>query len=57
MALHAVPEFARFVDWLRAEMDGCAPALGAARRRRVEALFGRMAELEVAFFDAAYAAP
>jgi thiaminase/transcriptional activator TenA len=53
--LHAVPEFAAFVAWMRDEMDAVGPALAEDRQAAVEALFRRMAALEVAFFDAAYA--
>lgn len=50
--LHANPGFEAFVGWLKAELDRVGPAQEAACRRR----FRRMVELEVAFFDAAYAA-
>ncbi len=56
IVLHNVAEFAAFVDWLRRQMDLQGPALPSRRQRRVAELFRRMVELEVAFFDAAYAA-
>ena len=52
--IHAIPEFEAFVAWLRAEMDRVASTLSPKRRARVTALFREIAELEVAFFDAAY---
>ena len=54
--LHVTPEFAEFVGFLRAELDRVGPALAPWRRDRVEALFARTVELEVAFFDDVYAA-
>ncbi len=54
--LHAAPPFASFVDFLRAELDRVGPSLSPRRRERVAGLFGRTVSLEVAFFDAAYAA-
>ena len=53
--LHSGPEFVRWVAFLRSELDRVVPALDDAHRRRVEELFGRAVELELAFFDAAYA--
>ena len=52
--IHAIPEFAAFVAWLRAELDGLGPTLPPDRQVRVTALFREIAELEVAFFDTAY---
>lgn len=52
--LHTAPEFAAFVGWLRAEMDRIGADLPPERQARLSALFREMAELEVAFFDAAY---
>lgn len=52
--IHAIPEFEAFVAWLREEMDRVGPTLSPERRARVAALFREIAELEVAFFDAAY---
>ena len=52
--LHAIPEFAAFVAWLRAEMDRVGPSLTPGRQARLSALFREIATLEVAFFDAAY---
>ena len=52
--LHAVDSFRAFVDWLRGELDAVGPDLAPGRRARVERLFRRTVDLEVAFFDAAY---
>ena len=49
--LHAVPSFVAFVDWLRGQLDAAGPTLSPRRQRRVEELFGRTVDLEVAFFD------
>lgn len=54
--LHAAPPFASFVDFLRAELDRVGSSLSPRRHERVADLFGRTVSLEVAFFDAAYAA-
>ncbi len=51
--LHAVPSFVAFVGWLRGQLDAVGPELSARREARVERLFRRTVELEVAFFDAA----
>jgi thiaminase (transcriptional activator TenA) len=51
--LHAGPDFAAFVGWLKGELDRAGPPHEAACRRR----FRRMVELEAAFFDAAYEDP
>jgi thiaminase (transcriptional activator TenA) len=53
--LHSGPEFVRWVAFLRSELDRVATALDDAHRLRVQELFGRAVELELAFFDAAYA--
>ncbi|WP_302081549.1 TenA family protein [Salinibaculum rarum] len=52
--LHANDEFAQFVGWLRAELDREGAAASTRRQARLERLFRRTVELEVAFFDAAY---
>lgn len=52
--LHANPDFESFVGWLRAELDREGAAATPRRQRRIEALFRRMVELEVAFFEAAF---
>ena len=52
--IHAIPEFDAFVAWLRAEVDRVGPALAPRRQAHLSALFREIAELEVAFFDAAY---
>ncbi len=54
ITLHANPEFASFVAWLRGQLDQEGPLLSQARRNRVAALFDRAVELELAFFDEAY---
>ncbi len=52
--LHANPEFESFVGWLREELDREGAAAASHRQRRLESLFCRTVELEVAFFEAAY---
>ncbi|MGB9955407.1 TenA family protein [Haloferax prahovense] len=52
--LHAVDDFEAFVEWLRAELDREGAAASPRRQRRLEQLFRRTVELEVAFFDEAY---
>lgn len=52
--LHAVPSFVEFVGWLRGQLDAVGPELSANREARVERLFHRTVDCEVAFFDAAY---
>ncbi|WP_181692749.1 TenA family protein [Natronomonas sp. LN261] len=52
--LHATDSFRAFVGWLRGQLDSVGPELSADRRGRVEHLFGRAVELEVAFFDTHY---
>ena len=54
ITLHANPEFASFVAWLRGQLDREGPLLSRERRSRVAASFGRAVELELAFFDEAY---
>ncbi len=56
IALHTLPEFEAFVNWLREEIDRHGPTLAPERQERLAALFTEIAELEVAFFDAAYGA-
>jgi len=53
--LHRGPDFARWVDLLRDEFDRVGADLDPAHRHRVAALFHRAVDLELAFFDAAYA--
>lgn len=53
--LHDNPDFDAFVSWLRSELDREGAAAAPARQRRLERLFRRTVELEVAFFDSAYA--
>ena len=52
--LHSIPAFADFVGWLREEMDREGAALPPDRQARLAGTFRRIAEQEVAFFDAAY---
>lgn len=54
ITLHANPEFAAFVDWLRGQLDRDGPELPAAARTCVVDLFRRTVALELAFFDQAY---
>lgn len=55
IALHANPAFEEFVTWLRGQLDTHGPAVSRARERRIERIFCRTVDLEVAFFDDAYA--
>lgn len=52
--LHANEAFEAFVHWLRRELDRVGRHASTTRRHRLERLFQRTVELEVAFFDAAY---
>lgn len=54
--LHTDPGFEAFVLWMAAEMDRIGPTLSVDERQRVQTIFNRTVELEVAFFDAAYEA-
>ncbi|MCH8996783.1 MAG: TenA family protein [Proteobacteria bacterium] len=54
IALHTLPEFEAFVNWLRDEIDRHGPKLPPERQERLAELFTEIAELEVAFFDKAY---
>jgi thiaminase/transcriptional activator TenA len=54
IALHTLPEFEAFVNWLRDETDRHGPKLAPERQERLAVLFNEIAELEVAFFDGAY---
>src|SRR5215831_6906979 len=51
ITLHDSPDFRRFVDFLRAELDRIGPAQADLCRD----FFGRTVALELSFFDAAYA--
>lgn len=53
--LHRGVEFEEWVAFLRDELDRAADRLDPAHRERVAALFVRAVDLELAFFDAAYA--
>lgn len=55
--IHAVPEFEEYVDWLRGRLDAYGPDLAPRRQARLDKLFSRTVDLEVAFFDAAYESP
>ena len=52
--LHATPAFESTVGWLRSELDKYGPTLAERRQERIERLFCRAVQLEVAFFDAVY---
>lgn len=52
--LHTNATFAGFVSWLRAELDREGTVVAPARQRRLERLFRRTVELQVAFFESAY---
>lgn len=52
--LHANEEFVAFVDWLREELDREGAAASGRRRARLDRLFRRIVELEVAFFETVY---
>jgi len=52
--LHALPEFAQFVEWIRSELDTLGPSLDTTTRSSVERRFSDVMALEVAFFDQAY---
>lgn len=52
--LHAGEAFEDFVSWLRADLDRKAAEASPRRQRRLEHLFRRTVELEVAFFESAY---
>jgi len=52
--LHANEGFESFVTWLRGELDREGEAASARRRARLDRLFRRTVELEVAFFESAY---
>lgn len=52
--LHAVPSFVEFVSWLRGQLDRHGPELSDRRQARVERLFRRTVDLEIAFFETAY---
>jgi thiaminase/transcriptional activator TenA len=53
--LHRGPAFERWVAFLRSEFDRVTVGLAGTDRERVTADFSRAVELELAFFDAAYA--
>ena len=55
IALHSGRAFATWVEFLRAEFDRVCAGLPPDHRQRVQELFVRAVDLELAFFDAAYA--
>jgi thiaminase/transcriptional activator TenA len=54
IALHSGPAFTAWVDFLRDEFDRLGEGLDTGHRERVQELFVRAVDLELAFFDAAY---
>ena len=54
--LHAIPEFQKFVGWLREETDRVGAEADLALQEKMVGRFCSMMELEVAFFDDAYTA-
>lgn len=52
--LHNTPDFAAWVDWLRAELDRIGPTLTEPEQRACLSYFSRATTLEREFFDAAY---
>ncbi|WP_267643166.1 TenA family protein [Haloarchaeobius amylolyticus] len=52
--LHTTAGFESFVGWLRSELDEAGAAAAPRRQTRLDRLFRRTVELEVAFFDMAY---
>ena len=57
VALHAEAGFEAQARWLRDEVDREGGALDAAAQDRLVRLFGEVQRLEIAFHEAAYAAP
>jgi thiaminase/transcriptional activator TenA len=57
VALHAEPGFEAQARWLKDEVDREGGALDAAAQDRLVRLFGEVQRLEIAFHEAAYAAP
>jgi len=55
ITLHNNAFFTDFVAWLRAELDRVGPLQDAATQARCADLFARAVNLELAFFDDAYA--
>jgi thiaminase (transcriptional activator TenA) len=54
IGLHSGPAFTGWVEFLRAEFDRVSEGLDPAHRERVQELFVRAVDHELAFFDAAY---
>ncbi len=54
ITLHAGPDFAGVVGYLRGQLDGVWGGLDAAARNEVTAIFQETVKLERAFFDAAW---
>jgi thiaminase (transcriptional activator TenA) len=55
IALHSGRAFEAWVEFLRSEFDRAADGLERAHRERVQDVFVRAVELELAFFEEAYA--
>lgn len=53
--LHADVDFEMFVEWLQSELDREGATLSDRQQQRVEELFHRAVELEIRFFNDAYA--
>ena len=57
IVLHDNPEFRQWVDWLRGELDAVGPTLDEPTRSHCRELFVTATQLELDFFEAAYARP
>jgi thiaminase (transcriptional activator TenA) len=55
--IHDNPDFCAWVEFLRGELDGVFLELPADARKQCEQVFAQVTQLELAFFDAAYAEP
>jgi thiaminase/transcriptional activator TenA len=55
--IHDNPDFCAWVEFLRSELDGVFLELSADERRQCEKIFAQVTQLELAFFEAAYAGP
>lgn len=49
--LHTTPDFEEYVSWLRDQLNEYGPTVSARRQDRIDELFQRTVDLEVAFFD------
>lgn len=54
IVLHNGPEFEKWVDWLRGELNAIGPTLDEPTQSRCRELFVTATRLELDFFDAAY---